>query len=93
MLYIFLFNASAYYEITPQGTTLKKRDNIMNQYTEAELTNKIHTFLAKKSQKFPELDSLELKPVRKIVVRDQRSSNIFTALENMSSLWAQRIHS
>jgi len=65
----------------------------MKQYTEAELTNKIHTFLARKSQKFPELDSETLKPVRKIVVRDQRGSNIFTALESLNSFWAQRIHS
>ena len=65
----------------------------MNQYTEAELTNKIHSFLAKKSQKFPELDNAALTPVRKIVVRDRKTSNIFTALENLNTLWAQRIHS
>jgi hypothetical protein len=65
----------------------------MKQYTEAELTNKIHTFLAQKSQKFPELDSEVLTPARKIIVRDQRSSNIFTALENLNTFWAQRIHS
>jgi len=65
----------------------------MKQYTEAELTNKIHTFLAQKSQKFPELDNVKLSPVRKIVVRDRHSSNIFTALESMNTFWAQRIHS
>jgi hypothetical protein len=65
----------------------------MNQYTEAELTNKIHTFMARKTERFPELESLQVKPVRKIVVRDQRSSNIFTALENLNTFWAQRIHS
>ena len=64
----------------------------MKQYTEAELTNKIHSFLAKKSQKFPELETMELNAKRRIIVRDRRSSNIFTALENLNSLWAQRIH-
>ena len=65
----------------------------MQQYTENELTNKIHTFLAKKSQKYPEIDTTPLSPVRKIVVRDRHSSNIFTALENFNTFWAQRIHS
>ncbi|MDB5162457.1 MAG: hypothetical protein JWN28_64 [Candidatus Saccharibacteria bacterium] len=65
----------------------------MNQYTEAELTNKIHTFMARKSERFPDLDRFEVKPVRKIVVKDQRSSNIFTALESLNTFWAQRIHS
>ncbi len=65
----------------------------MNQYAGAELADKIRAFKEKKAQKFPELDLLELKPVRKIVVRDQRSSNIFTALESLNNLWAQRIHS
>jgi hypothetical protein len=65
----------------------------MKQYTEAELTNKIQTFLTKKSQKFPEIDTLAITPVRKIIVRDQHSSNIFTALESMNTFWAQRIHS
>jgi len=65
----------------------------MKQYTEAELTNKINSFLAKKSQKFPELDKLEITSARKIVVRDRHSSNIFTALENLNTFWAQRIHS
>ena len=65
----------------------------MQQYTEDELTNKIHTFLAKKSQKYPEIATNPLSPVRKIVVRDRRSSNIFTALENLNNFWAQRIHS
>jgi len=65
----------------------------MNQYTETELTNKIHTFLGKKFQKYPELDTYKLEPVRKITVRSHRDSNFFTALENLNSLWAQRIHS
>ncbi|MES2630666.1 MAG: hypothetical protein V4611_01795 [Patescibacteria group bacterium] len=65
----------------------------MNQYTETELTNKIHTFLGKKFQKYPELDTYELKPVHKITVRSHRDSNFFAALENLNSLWAQRIHS
>jgi hypothetical protein len=65
----------------------------MKQYTEVELTNKIHTFIAKKSQKFPELNNFELTPIRKIIVLDRHSSNIFTALENLNTFWAQRIHS
>ena len=73
--------------------TIIKGGHFMKQYTEAELTNRIHTFLARKSQKFPELDSLALTPVRKIAVRDQKTSNIFTALENLNTFWAQRIHS
>jgi hypothetical protein len=65
----------------------------MDQYTETELTNKIHTFLAKKLQKFPELDSYELQPVQKITVRNHRPSNFFTTLENLNTFWAQQIHS
>jgi hypothetical protein len=65
----------------------------MKQYTEAELTNKIHTFLANSSQKFPELENYDLKQRQKIVMRDRRTSNVFTALSNLNSLWAQRIHS
>lgn len=64
----------------------------MKQYTEAELTNKIHTFLEKKSKKFPDYDTFALKPARKIIVRDHYSSNIFTALESLNTFWAQRVH-
>lgn len=65
----------------------------MKQYTETELTDKIQTFLTKKYQKFPEIDTLEMAPVRKIIVRDRRTSNIYTALESMNTFWAKRIHS
>lgn len=65
----------------------------MRQYNETELTNKIHVFLAKKSQKFPEVFTQELRPVRKITVRDRNESNFFTMLENLNALWTQRIHS
>ena len=65
----------------------------MHQYNETELTNKIHVFLAKKSQKFPEIFMLDIKPTRKITVRDRSESSIFTFLEDLNSLWAQRIHS
>jgi len=65
----------------------------MRQYNETELTNKIHVFLAKKSQKFPEVFNIELKPVRKITVRDRNESNFFTMLEDLNAFWAQRIHS
>ena len=70
-----------------------KEEHIMQQYTEAELSNKIHTFLARKSLKFPEIETVASSSRRKIIVRDRRSSNVFTALENLNSLWAQRIHS
>jgi hypothetical protein len=65
----------------------------MNQYTGDELTNKIHTFMARKTEKFPELNNFKQKPVRRIALRDRRTSNIFTALENLNTLWGQRIHS
>jgi len=65
----------------------------MKQYTETELSNKIHTFLGKKLQKYPELSTYNLESASKSTVKTHRSSNFFATLENLNSLWAQRIHS
>lgn len=65
----------------------------MDQYTETELTNKIHTFLGERFEKFPELRSNKFNPAHKARVKDYRESNIFTALENLNNLWARRVHS
>ena len=60
----------------------------MYKYTEDELTDKIQTFLDKKSQKFPELNRVKPSPERDIPARFRRLPHLTLSFETHKTLWA-----
>ena len=65
----------------------------MDKYNNDELDSKIHTFLDKKSEKYPELDPASEKVVTQIPVKDENEVSVFSFLESLNSFWARRVHS
>lgn len=62
----------------------------MNQISEAELTNRINTFMARKMEQFPELEK-KRRHVSKVSQSRYDIQNP-TFLEKMNEFWAQRVH-
>ena len=59
----------------------------MYKYTDEELSNKIHTFLDRKCQKFPGIEEEAMKPVRKITVTQRSRSCSISTIRQMNA-WA-----
>lgn len=65
----------------------------MHTYTNDELTRKIHTFLHKKSQKYPEIGNVQRPRAQKIHVREAHKAAIVSIFDTLNNLWAQRLRS
>lgn len=62
----------------------------MEQLSEAELTNRINSFLARKMEQYPELQKTRRRGVKKPY--DSRDTCTPTFLEKLNDLWIQRVH-
>lgn len=64
----------------------------MYTYENDELTHKIHTFLNKKSQRFPQI-TIKRPLVRKIRVHEESKVAIVSLFETLNTQWLQRLRS
>lgn len=67
----------------------------MDQISEAELTNRINTFMARKIEQFPELEKKQRRFSRELSSHEQpvqHDTHTPTFLEKINEFWVLRVH-